>query len=145
MDATSKIPANRYVIITPARDEAQHIEETIKSVLAQTVKPVEWVIVDDGSTDATGEIIDRFAAQHSWISLVRRPRVGPRVNATAVMEAFYHGYESLKTKDWEFIVKLDADLSFEPAYFESCFKEFRNDPKLGVGGGLIWSAENGIA
>jgi len=133
----------RYVVITPARDEMQHIAETITSVVHQMVRPVEWVIVDDGSTDGTGEIIERFAAQHSWITALHRPNRGVRQNANGVMEAFYDGYQSLKTTEWDFIVKLDGDVSLNPDYFEACFKAFQQDPKLGIGGGLICHLENG--
>jgi glycosyltransferase involved in cell wall biosynthesis len=132
-----------YVVITPARDEAQHIAETIMSMVHQTTRPTEWVIVDDGSTDGTGEIIDRFAAQYSWITALHRPNRGVRENAGGVMEAFYYGYQSLKASEWDFIVKLDGDVSLNPDYFENCFKKFRQDQKLGLGGGLICHLENG--
>jgi poly-beta-1,6-N-acetyl-D-glucosamine synthase len=133
----------RYVVITPARDEAQHIAETIISVVHQTARPVEWVIVDDGSTDGTGEIIEHFAAQHSWITALHQPNRGVRESASGVMHAFYHGYQFLKATEWDFIVKLDGDVSLKPDYFETCFKEFQQDPKLGIGGGLICHSENG--
>jgi biofilm PGA synthesis N-glycosyltransferase PgaC len=127
----------RYVIITPARDEEGHIAETIESVRRQTVLPVEWVIVDDGSADQTGEILDRAAAQSPWIRVIHRKNRGFRKSGGGVMEAFYDGYNSLQHKDWDFIVKLDGDLSFSPDYFEKCFDYFRADPKLGIGGGEI--------
>jgi glycosyltransferase involved in cell wall biosynthesis len=130
-------------VITPARDEAQYIAETITSVVHQTARPAEWVIVDDGSTDGTDGIIDRSAAQHAWITAVHRPNRGARENAGGVMEAFHYGYQSLKASEWDFIVKLDGDVSLNPVYFETCFKEFRQDPKLGIGGGLICHLENG--
>src|ERR1700730_6008332 len=81
----------RYVIITPVRDEERLIESTIESVRRQSVLPAEWVIVDDGSTDRSGEIIDRYAAQNSWISVVHRPNRGFRKAGGGVMEAFYDG------------------------------------------------------
>jgi glycosyltransferase involved in cell wall biosynthesis len=144
MDSENSVKQNCYVIITPVRDEAQHIEQTLKSVTQQTVKPAAWVIVDDGSTDGTPGIIDRFSAQHSWISTLHAPREGPRVNGSRVMEAFYRGYSSMASLDWDFLVKLDGDVSLEPDYFERCFEEFRKDPSLGIGGGLIWSPFDGI-
>jgi len=134
-----------YVVITPVRDEAAHIEATLQSMVQQTVRPVEWVIVDDGSTDGTVAIVKRYAAEHSWMSAVCRSNQGPRQNATGVMEAFCQGYNALRTKDWEFIVKLDGDVSFEPTYFERCFEEFQSDSQLGVGGGLLWNVTNGQA
>jgi len=127
----------RYAIITPVRDEEKFIEATIESVCRQTVRPVEWVIVDDGSTDRTGSIVDRYVAQHEWIRVVHRADRGFRKSGGGVMEAFYEGYKALESKEWEFIVKLDGDLSFEPEYFEKCFQYFRDNPELGIGGGEI--------
>lgn len=135
----------KYVIITPVRDEEKYIESCIRSVLAQTILPVEWVIVDDGSSDGTWAILTRYAAQHPWITAVHRARSGPRQNASAVMEAFYCGYESLQTRSWEYLVKLDADISFDSAYLDRCLEGFRADTQLGVGGGIVWSSANGRA
>ena len=126
-----------YVIVTPVRDEEKHIESTLECVLRQTVRPVEWVIVDDGSTDKTGEIADRYAAQHAWIRVVHRENRGFRKSGGGVMEAFYDGFNTLQCKDWKFIVKLDGDLSFAPDYFDKCFEYFRREPELGIGGGEI--------
>lgn len=134
----------RYVVITPARDEARHIAETIMSVVHQAARPVEWVIVDDGSTDGTGEIIDRFVAQHSWITAVHRPNRGARENNIGAIEAFCDGYRALKSSDWDFLVNLDADLSMATDYFDRCLDEFRKDPALGIGGGLLYHLENGV-
>jgi poly-beta-1,6-N-acetyl-D-glucosamine synthase len=127
----------KYVIITPVRDEEKHIEETIESVRQQTILPSEWVIVDDGSTDRTGDILDRAAARLPWIRVIHRTNRGFRKSGGGVMEAFYDGYNTLQCKDWDFIVKLDGDLSFSPEYFEKCFEHFSSDPKLGIGGGEI--------
>jgi biofilm PGA synthesis N-glycosyltransferase PgaC len=124
----------KYVIITPVRDEEEYIEATIESVCRQTTRPAEWFIVDDGSTDRTGEIIDRYAAQNSWIRPIHRKNRGFRKAGRGVMEAFYDGYNALPSNDWDFIVKLDGDLSFAPDYFEKCFEYFRRDSKLGIGG-----------
>jgi glycosyltransferase involved in cell wall biosynthesis len=127
----------RYVVITPVRDEEKNIEATIEAVCSQTERPAEWVIVDDGSSDRTGEIADRLAAQHSWIQVVHRQNRGFRKSGGGVMEAFYDGYHSLRCKDWDFIVKLDGDLGFAVDYFERCFEHFRQDSELGIGGGDI--------
>jgi poly-beta-1,6-N-acetyl-D-glucosamine synthase len=133
----------RYVIVTPARDEGSHIRGTIESVIAQTIQPSEWVIVDDGSEDGTGQIIDEYAAKYPWIRACHRPNRGFRKSGGGVMEAFNDGYRLLNVKDYNFIVKLDGDLLFEPDYFEKCFKHFENEPSLGVGGGVICYVENG--
>jgi biofilm PGA synthesis N-glycosyltransferase PgaC len=134
-----------YVIITPVRDEEEHIGATIESVRRQTLLPAEWVIVDDGSSDRTGEIIDRYAAQYSWIRVLHRKNRGFRKSGGGVMEAFYDGYNTLRCNDWDFIVKLDGDLSFAPEYFEKCFDYFRKDPDLGIGGGDIHHSVVGMA
>ncbi len=127
----------RYVIITPVRDEERNIESTIASVCSQTERPAEWVIVDDGSSDRTGEIADRLAAEHPWIQVIHRENRGFRKSGGGVMEAFHDGFNTLRCKDWDFIVKLDGDLGFAADYFEKCFEHFRQDSELGIGGGEI--------
>jgi len=134
----------QYVIITPVRDEALYIEKTIESVASQTIKPVEWVIVNDGSTDDTGKIIDQYSKNYPWMHIIHRENRGFRKSGGGVIEAFYDGYNSLKSKDWDFIVKLDGDLSFKQDYFEGCFERFRANPKLGIAGGTICHLINGI-
>jgi poly-beta-1,6-N-acetyl-D-glucosamine synthase len=134
---------SRYAIITPIRNEEAHIEATIASVRRQTIQPVEWVIVDDGSTDRTAEIIDRCAVELPWVRVVHRPDRGFRKSGGGVVEAFYDGYNHLACGDWEFLVKLDGDLSFAEDYFERCFEHFRSEPKLGIGGGDIYHNVNG--
>jgi hypothetical protein len=128
----------RYVIITPARDEEEHIQATIESISGQTVRPVEWVIVDDGSTDRTGAIIDHYSAQFPWIHTIHRPNRGFRKAGGGVVDAFNEAYRSLRCNDWGFIVKLDGDLCFAPDYFQRCFEHFRKQPDLGIGGGGIY-------
>jgi glycosyltransferase involved in cell wall biosynthesis len=128
----------RYVIITPVRDEEQYVEATIESVCSQTLRPAEWMIVDDGSTDRTGVIIDRYAAQFPWLRVIHRPDRGYRKAGGGVVDAFNEGYRSLRCNDWDFIVKLDGDLSFSPDYFQRCFERFRARPRLGIGGGEIY-------
>jgi glycosyltransferase involved in cell wall biosynthesis len=133
----------RYVIITPVRDEEQHIEKTIAAILVQTVQPAQWVIVDDGSTDRTGEIVDRYSSQFPWIRVIHRLNRGFRKAGGGVMEAFYDGYNALQGGDWEFLVKLDGDLSFSSEYFQKCFEHFRERPRLGIGGGEIYHDMDG--
>jgi biofilm PGA synthesis N-glycosyltransferase PgaC len=133
----------RYVIISPVRDEGQFLECTINSVLGQTIHPSEWIIVDDGSTDNTGAIVDRYASSYSWIRGVHRENRGFRKAGGGVVEAFNDGYRMLSRRDWEFVVKLDGDLTFAPDYFEKCFREFTHEPTLGIGGGTICNVTNG--
>src|SRR6267143_1958151 len=92
-----------YVIITPVRDEAQHIAKTIESVTSQTVLPSKWVIVDDGSTDGTSEILDARASQTSWIDVIHRVDRGWRSAGSGMIEAFYAGYSRLPDDRWDFI------------------------------------------
>src|SRR5689334_11342136 len=132
-----------YVVISPVRDEEAYLRFTIESMLAQTIRPAEWIIVNDGSTDGTAAIIDEYAAQHSWIRAVHRGNRGFRKAGGGVVEAFNDGYRALNTDDWQFVVKLDGDLTFEPDYFEKCLNNFHRDARLGIGGGVICYIENG--
>ena len=129
-----------YVVITPARNEAAHIGDTIASMVSQTLPPRRWIIVDDGSSDQTGSIIDAAARQHAWILSIHRKDRGFRHQGGGVVEAFYEGYQLVLTEPWEFLVKLDADLSFGPGYFKDCLDQFARDDKLGIGGGTICQA-----
>lgn len=135
--------APKYVIITPARDEESNIERTIQSVLAQTVRPKEWVIVNDGSRDRTGEIIDGYAKQFPWIRAVHRADRGARKSGGGVIEAFQDGHRVLGAVEWDFIVKMDGDLSFDSDYFEKCFDRFSRQDRLGIGGGTICHLAHG--
>src|SRR5580698_1711925 len=134
----------KYVVITPVRDEEKHMEATIEAVAGQTIRPTEWVIVDDGSSDRTGDIIDQYAAKFSWISVVHRSNRGFRKSGGGVVEAFCDGYDRLRCNDWDFVVKLDGDLTFARTYFEKCFEHFELDPELGVGGGEIYHDVGGV-
>lgn len=124
----------KYVLITPARNEEAYIEETIKSMVRQTVLPIKWVVVSDGSTDDTDDIVKKFATNHDWIRLVRRPERMERHFAGKV-HAFNTGYESVRNLKHDIVASLDADISFDdPEYFEYLLKKFVKDPKLGVAG-----------
>lgn len=138
MASPNEFQPTRYVIITPVRDEALHIEETISNVVCQTIRPVEWVIVDDGSTDGTGAVVHRHTEEFPWISFIQRSNRGYRDADVGAIGAFLDGYRALKTNDWEFLVNLDADMSLEPEYFKRCFEEFMADHALGVGGGTLY-------
>lgn len=133
----------KYVVITPARNEAEYIELTIHSMIRQTLRPAEWIIVNDGSTDETGDIVARYAAQHSWIKLVNRDDRGDRQRGKGVIETFYAGYETIIRQDYDAIVKLDGDVSFDPPYFESLAQKFRENPKLGITGGGVYEKRDG--
>lgn len=133
----------KYVIITPVRNEEKYLEKTIQSVIKQRIKPAEWIIVNDGSTDGTAAIIQKYVVQYGWIREVRREDRGFRKSGGGVIEAFYDGYAALESKEWDFIVKLDGDLNLSPDYFDRCFLHFAANPKLGIGGGVISHLVNG--
>lgn len=123
----------RYVLITPARNEEKHIGGTIQSVVGQTVLPERWVIVDDGSTDRTAEIVRDFTSRYPWIELVIRPERADRSFAGKVY-AFNAGLERVKSLSFEVLGNLDSDVSFEPDYLAFLLQKFEDDPKLGVAG-----------
>lgn len=136
--------ATQYVVITPTRDEEKYLPFTIASMYAQTMKPQKWVLVDDGSSDHTGALIDEAARWHPWIIAVHRKNRGSREAGSGVMEAFYDGYALVANDErWEFIVKLDGDLSFDANYFEKCLTEFQADPNLGIAGGTCCKLVDG--
>lgn len=122
-----------YVLITPARNEAQLIELTLRSVLAQTLKPVRWIVVSDGSTDGTDEIVTKYAANNSWIELIRMPERRERHFAGKV-HAFNAGYARVRHVAYDIIGNLDADVSFGEEHFGHLVSKFVEDPRLGVVG-----------
>jgi len=133
-----------YVVITPVRDEVHYVGLTFQSMVSQTIKPAEWIIVDDGSKDGTGELLDLLASDYDWIRVVHRPDRGFRKSGGGVIEAFKEGYSKIRTRYWEFLVKLDGDLSFDHDYFEKCLREFSLDLKLGIAGGRVCVMRNGV-
>ncbi len=132
----------KYVVITPVRDEAGNVERTIASMSAQTILPERWIVVDDGSTDGTGEIRDKHA-DRSWMTVVHRENRGYRAAGGGVVESFDAGYQLLRGDAWDFLAKLDGDLSFDADYFERCLKAFEHDHKLGIGGGTVCKLASG--
>ncbi|WP_337866676.1 glycosyltransferase family 2 protein [Ignavibacterium sp.] len=131
-----------YIIITPAKNEEKFIEKTIQSVISQTILPIKWVIVDDGSTDSTPDIIKKYLYNYSFIRLVQREKSTERHFGNKVY-AIRRGFEEVKNIDYEFYCNLDADVSFEPDYFEFLLKKFNDNPKLGVCGGKVYDLING--
>jgi len=125
--------AFRYVLVTAARNEADYIELTIQSVVAQTVTPMKWIIVSDGSTDATDAIVARWAADHPWIELIRMPERRERTFAGKA-RAFNVARARLKDLDYDAIGNIDADVSFDPDYFAFLLDRLAKDPSLGVVG-----------
>jgi glycosyltransferase involved in cell wall biosynthesis len=129
-----------YVLITPARNEAAFIELTIKSVIVQTCLPLKWIIVSDGSTDGTDDIVKKYLSFHRWIELLRMPERKERHFAGKVL-AFNVGYEKVKDMEFDIVGNLDADISFDKYYFEFILAKFAENQRLGVAGAMF--IENG--
>jgi glycosyltransferase involved in cell wall biosynthesis len=122
-----------YLLITPARNEAQFIELTIKSVVAQKLRPLKWLVVSDGSTDGTDDIVTQYASHYPWIELHRVGNQQHR-NFAAKVNAFNAAYERVKHLDYAAIGSLDADLSFDPDYFSFLLDRLAGEPALGIVG-----------
>jgi len=112
-------------------------------MIGQTILPREWIIVDDGSTDRTRAIASEAAVRHSWIRVIARADRGFRKPGAGIIEAFYAGFDALICSNWQFMAKLDGDLSFAPDYFEKLFGNFEQDPRLGIAGGTLYHVQNG--
>src|SRR2546423_14127260 len=123
----------KYVLITPARDEAAYIRKTLEAMVAQTVRPLRWIIVSDGSSDGTDEIVKEFADRHGWIELLRTPERKER-HFGGKVNAFNAGYARLNGLGYEVIGNLDGDTSFAADYIEYLLGKFAQNPRLGVAG-----------
>lgn len=121
----------RYALISPCRNEADFIRKTLDSVISQTAQPAIWIIIDDGSTDATAAIVGEYAAKHDWIKLISKADRGHRAVGPGVVEAFNAGLAAIDLDSYEFICKLDVDLGLPPAYFETLIARMRAEPRLG--------------
>jgi len=122
-----------YVLITPARNEEAYIEKTIQSVISQEYLPKKWVIVSDGSTDRTDEIVQKYILGNTWIEFLRMPERRERQFAAKV-QCFNAGYERIKDMSYDIIGSLDADISFTSDYFAFLLSKFLESPRLGVAG-----------
>ena len=128
----------RFLVVTPCRDEEDHLEAMISTMVAQTVRPTVWMIVDDGSSDRTPEILAEASSRHDFIRVHRREDRGRRKVGPGVIEAFYAGVEAAGGLDsFEYVCKLDADLELPPRYFELVIEEMRREPLLGNYSGKV--------
>ncbi|PKN67982.1 MAG: glycosyltransferase family 2 protein [Deltaproteobacteria bacterium HGW-Deltaproteobacteria-12] len=125
-----------YILVSPVKDEEKYITETLNSVVNQTIKPSRWIIVDDGSSDKTPEIIESYRKQFPWIEVLKTERNTARQPGSPIVNAFNRGYDLIKDSQFDFVVKLDCDLRFAPDYFEKLLQQFAQDPKLGIGSGI---------
>ncbi len=122
-----------YVLVTPARNEERYIRGTLESMVAQTHRPLRWVIVSDASSDRTDEIVDEYRCRHDWITLLRMPGTRERSYANKV-HCFNRGVDAVEDLPFEVIGCLDADVSFEPDHFRFLLGKFAENPRLGVAG-----------
>ena len=135
--------AVRYVIVTPAFNEAQYIPKTIESVIRQTILPQRWVIVDDGSTDQTAQIIKQYADRYPWISYLRRSKDPSHTYYASNVYALQAGYEQVRDVSFEFVATLDADIILGDRYYERIFERFEANPDIGIATGTLFEPING--
>lgn len=134
--------SNKYVLITPAKNEAAYIRRTIESVIAQSILPIKWVIVDDGSVDDTSDIVMEYATRFPFIRLIKLPQSNERHFERKVF-AINKGLETIKDVDYTFIGNLDADVSFTSNYYEELLKDFSANENLGITGGKVYDNYDG--
>jgi len=125
----------KYILITPARNEEEFIGQTIQSVIAQTILPQRWVIVNDRSTDSTGEIAQKYADQHDFIQVINVTGDNER-NFGSKAKAVEFAYKQVTDVDFDYVGNLDADITFDPDYYENILRKFEENPKLGLAGGI---------
>ncbi len=130
-----------YVIVTPAFNEAAYIERTMESVVRQTVRPVRWVVVDDGSADETGRIVQEHCRRHDWIRYRRRERVPGQTYFASNVYAIQEGLQSLAEIDYAYLAILDADIELCPDYYEAVLCRFDRYPELGIATGTYLEKE----
>jgi poly-beta-1,6-N-acetyl-D-glucosamine synthase len=133
----------RYVLISPCRNEAAYMRQTLDSVIGQSIRPAKWVIVDDGSTDETPRILAQYRAKHDWIDVVTRSDRGRRAVGPGVVEAFYAGYKTIEPDEYDYLCKLDLDLRLPPRYFEILMERMEANPRLAACSGKLYIEENG--
>lgn len=137
-------PADKAcLVISPCRNEAEYMRRTLDSMVAQTLRPALWVIVDDGSTDDTPAILADYAARHDWIRVIRKPDRGHRAVGPGVVEAFYFGLNSVPWEDYPFLCKLDLDLDLPPDYFAILIDRMCRNPRLGTCSGKPYVRRGG--
>jgi poly-beta-1,6-N-acetyl-D-glucosamine synthase len=120
----------RYLLVSPCRDEADYMEQTLESVVAQSTRPTKWIIVDDGSTDRTPAILAEYARRYDWIEVVTRTDRGRRAVGPGVVDAFYAGLNTVDLNDFEYLCKLDLDLILPTTYFQRVIEQMEATPRL---------------
>ncbi len=133
----------RYVLISPCRDEAEYMRQTLDSVIHQSIVPTKWIIVDDGSTDNTPQILKEYRQKYDWIEVVTRTDRGRRSVGPGVIDAFYAGYETINPDDYEYLCKLDLDLRLPQRYFEILIERMQANPGIATCSGKTYIEQNG--
>jgi biofilm PGA synthesis N-glycosyltransferase PgaC len=133
----------RYLLVSPCRNEADFMRQTLDSVTSQTLLPTRWVIVDDGSTDETPDILAEYAAKYSWIEVVTRKNRGHRAVGPGVIDAFYDGYNTVNPDDYDYLCKLDLDLRLPDSYFEILIQRMEANTRIGTCSGKSYIEEKG--
>lgn len=131
-----------YSIVSPVRNEVGTIRGTLDSVVKQTITPTRWVLIDDGSTDGTREILSEYENRYDWIEIKKFNDKGFR-DYESVHRKLQWGLDRILSHRNDFIVKMDADITFNETYFEEIFGKFAADPKLGIAGGGFYIEEGG--
>jgi glycosyltransferase involved in cell wall biosynthesis len=127
-----------YLLVSPCRNEADFMLDTLESVVKQSVLPALWVIVDDGSTDQTPEILRDYAARYPFIQIITRENRGHRSVGPGVIEAFYHGYDQVDVKQFDYVCKFDLDLELPVRYFEVLIQRMEENPRIGTCSGKAY-------
>jgi len=127
-----------YLLVSPCRNEADYMKLTLDSVVAQSVQPDLWVIVDDGSTDETPAILADYANRYSFIQIITREDRGHRSVGPGVIEAFYHGYDQVDVTQFDYVCKFDLDLDLPPRYFEILIQRMQDNPRIGTCSGKAY-------
>ena len=131
-----------YAVVTPVRDEAENFARTAEALVSQTHPPQQWVVVDDGSTDGTRELAERYAAEHDWIDVISAGASHERARGAPIVRAFQRGCDAVRERP-QVVVKLDGDLYLPPHYFEWVAATFARDPRAGIVGGVALIPEEG--
>ena len=134
---------NNYSLISPCRNEADYMRQTLDSVIEQSKRPCNWIIVDDGSTDETPRILAEYSEKHEWIKVITCEDRGHRAVGPGVIDAFYQGYEVLDKSEIDFFCKLDLDLLLPERYFEVLIERMNRNPRLGTCSGKSYIHEGG--
>lgn len=137
-----KVQNYNYVVVSPVRNEISYIEKTVHSIISQDIRPQEWIIVNDGSSDGTGNVLKIYSKRYNWIKVIDKVDRGFTQVGKGVIEAFNEGLRHIRSQNWDYIVKMDCDISFDKSFFSDLLTRMEKDNKLGVSGGTSFYKEN---